>query len=1007
MSHLLALTLVPATTHHSSASRALHRLPCGQLESDVALAADADYVLSCQLFVGDGRTLRVDPGVTVFAQPDPEQPGVAPSLVVEQGGKLHAEGTAAAPITFTSWHDEEAPIDRQIVSDSASLDAASGAVEQGVRGKWGGLVLLGRAPINARGGTNEVEGLSGRLYGGSDPTDSSGVLRYVRVWHGGAIVGEDNEINGITFAGVGNGTVVDHVEVAFSLDDGFEFFGGTVNVKHLSSLFAGDDAFDTDEGYQGKGQFLFAMTGLQGHHGLESDSSSDAAAQPRSRPRWTSVTVLGGGARGRNDALLAMRKGTAGTFANLALGFAKDVGIAVQACPVGAAFVEDGEGAAADDLSVELPSVVFAGPTAEPLAVDEASCAVRRATVPIVPRPPVETFAHVDEASLDFDNITLGFDPLPASSGSLCSAGVVAAHVADDDPFFEPVRCVGAFGGAEAAANWLKGWSKLDERWQMPPPPPPGPPSSPPAAPPPSEPPLVADDSVPQLPVIVTGGVLLLLLVIAIVCRFKHAHNQRDERLSGKKHKSSAFNKWFRSLGKPFRRWTFRQGRRFTDEAIGEFSVKYLTKYLLKRQKLGLDAKRRRDEVERIVRATRAAHDSGTPLLEALTSEAADLGQTPPPREYVGYADALEYALRANIGLSHAKAREYWIYRGPRQVVLVACALLVVLLVQELINPPTPQSRLASAVASVAGLLSALVMLYYRLPDSIRSGVSRSAHDHYVKSKRRIEKRSSSASLAASMSGSIGVGTSTSSLPKMTTMQSLAMHSNSSGDETPDTTPSGTPKQRRSSASRRTSGSKPTLAGAPSGADAPPSSRRWTSSFLSRRPPSRKPSKAEPPGGVAPAALHAALEDIPGSPPAVPTAKSKAGVVSFSCSSCSSDEAPELFEASAPGPGGRRVQRMGSHAVISSEQLSASLDEEAAASSASSSATATPVIGPSAGNSPATTADPAQLAEALVAAGAAPARSSRLAAAPAAGWEERPEAALEAARRSEKAAPFV
>ena len=98
---------------------------------------------------------------------------------------------------------------------------------------------------------------------------------------------------------------------------------------------------------------------------------------------------------------------------------------------------------------------------------------------------------------------------------------------------------------------------------------------------------------------------------------------------------------------------------------------------------------------------------------------------------------------------------------------------------------------------------------------------------------------------------------------------------------------------------------------------------------------------------------------------------------------------------------------MGSHAVISSEQLSASLDEEAAASSASSSATATPVIGPSAGNSPATTADPAQLAEALVAAGAAPARSSRLAAAPAAGWEERPEAALEAARRSEKAAPFV
>ena len=108
MSHLLALTL--GTTHHT-ASRALHRLPCGQLESDVALAADADYVLSCQLFVGDGRTLRVDPGVTVFAQPDPEQPGVAPSLVVEQGGKLHAEGTAAAPITFCLLYTSPSPRD--------------------------------------------------------------------------------------------------------------------------------------------------------------------------------------------------------------------------------------------------------------------------------------------------------------------------------------------------------------------------------------------------------------------------------------------------------------------------------------------------------------------------------------------------------------------------------------------------------------------------------------------------------------------------------------------------------------------------------------------------------------------------------------------------------------------------------------------------------------------------------------------------------------------------------
>eukprot|EP00951_Prasinocladus_malaysianus_P018913 scaffold152395_cov36-Prasinocladus_malaysianus.AAC.1 len=149
-------------------------------------------------------------------------------------------------------------------------------------GTWGGLIINGKAPISSSGGSNTVEGLEMVQYGGSDPNDNSGSLSYVRVWYGGAKIAQDNEINGITFAGVGSGTSVDHIEVAYNLDDGVEFFGGTVNVKYLSILFCGDDGIDTDEGYQGKIQFALVLVGTSGHHGTEMDSKTndDLNSQP-------------------------------------------------------------------------------------------------------------------------------------------------------------------------------------------------------------------------------------------------------------------------------------------------------------------------------------------------------------------------------------------------------------------------------------------------------------------------------------------------------------------------------------------------------------------------------------------------------------------------------------------------------------------------------------------------------------------------------------------------------
>eukprot|EP00975_Prorocentrum_lima_P002472 543729-Prorocentrum_lima.AAC.1 len=184
-----------------------------------------------------------------------------------------ALGTASAPITFTS---------------AVSEDNLPG------RGLWGGLIILGRAPINS-GGTDTIEGLSaGGIYGGNDPDDSSGVLQYVRVWHGGSVIGQDNEINGITFGGVGRGTTVDHIEVAFNLDDGVEFFGGTVNVKYVSVLFCGDDAIDTDEGYAGTIQFAYVVLSQDSNHGAEMDAKNEGAnVDGRSAPTLYNALFVG------------------------------------------------------------------------------------------------------------------------------------------------------------------------------------------------------------------------------------------------------------------------------------------------------------------------------------------------------------------------------------------------------------------------------------------------------------------------------------------------------------------------------------------------------------------------------------------------------------------------------------------------------------------------------------------------------------------------------------------
>jgi len=274
--------------------------------ADVTLTNDAHWVLNGRTAVGgdnvDSAILYIQEGTTVFGQEGED------FLVARRGSKIEALGTAQAPIIMTS------------VQDLTGQETA--------QGQWGGLVLLGRAPANSCGDqvgeTTEAElnscGVSAEgdagQFGGNMPNDDSGTLNYVVVKHAGRTLGNGDELNGISFAGVGSGTVVDYIHVHQNLDDGVEFFGGTVSVKHVVLTAIGDDSFDWSFGWTGNAQFVLIKQDETGDNAFEADNSEfDAAATPLTNPNIANVTVIG--SNGANG--VRLRAGTAGSLWNFAV----------------------------------------------------------------------------------------------------------------------------------------------------------------------------------------------------------------------------------------------------------------------------------------------------------------------------------------------------------------------------------------------------------------------------------------------------------------------------------------------------------------------------------------------------------------------------------------------------------------------------------------------------------------------------------------------------------------
>lgn len=274
----------------------------GQGTGTVTWKKDKAHLVEGLIFVNDGQTLTIEPGTVVrFRAGQGEN---ASALVVARGGRIIARGTPAEPIIFT-----------------AESDDLKGSLSRNTRGLWGGLIILGNAPVNLRGNEGYVEGIPMAeprgYYGGFDPNDNSGVLKYISIRHGGTNIGEGNEINGLTLAGVGRGTEIDYVEVISNADDGVELFGGTVNLRHMVVSGCSDDAFDYDLGWSGYGQFWLAVqNNYVGDNLVEASGGiNPVEGLPNSLPVIFNATMIGNGKTGAGYCIKFDRN-AGGVFAN-------------------------------------------------------------------------------------------------------------------------------------------------------------------------------------------------------------------------------------------------------------------------------------------------------------------------------------------------------------------------------------------------------------------------------------------------------------------------------------------------------------------------------------------------------------------------------------------------------------------------------------------------------------------------------------------------------------------
>lgn len=271
----------------------------GILTADETWTSENIYELDGKVVVDEGVTLTIEPGTIIKGGQGLES--LASALVVDQGGKVIANGTANDPIIMTS------------VLDNIEVGQTAGTnLNEEDAGLWGGLIILGRAPISVSGDveTAQIEGIAANesygQYGGDIVDDNSGSYQYISVRHGGITIGSDNEINGITMGGVGNGTVMENLEVVSNQDDGFEWFGGTVDGTNFITWAHGDDGLDADQAWSGKMDNALVIQTSESGSALELDGPEGTSTDGYT---FENITLIGDAANGHftdcRDGLIA------------------------------------------------------------------------------------------------------------------------------------------------------------------------------------------------------------------------------------------------------------------------------------------------------------------------------------------------------------------------------------------------------------------------------------------------------------------------------------------------------------------------------------------------------------------------------------------------------------------------------------------------------------------------------------------------------------------------------